>query len=68
MTNNYHAVDIPWLLGKKGNGKDTVLRMLSTTLGDEGGGYCTVLEEHMLEAGSKSRGPPMLQTRFGTLW
>ena len=56
MTNNYRAVDIPWLLGKKGNGKDTVLRMLPTTLGDEGGGYCTVLEEHMLEAGSKSRG------------
>ena len=29
--------------------------MLSTALGDEGGGYCTVLEEHMLEASGKSR-------------
>ena len=29
--------------------------LLSTALGDEGGGYCTVLEEHMLEAGAKSR-------------
>ena len=25
------------------------------TLGDEGGGYCSVLEEHMIEAGAKSR-------------
>ena len=50
-----YNMDIPWLLGRKGNGKDTVIRMLSLTLGDEGGGYCTVLEEHMIEAGAKNR-------------
>jgi hypothetical protein len=50
-----YNMDIPWLLGRKGNGKDTVIRMLSQTLGDEGGGYCTVLEEHMIEAGAKNK-------------
>jgi hypothetical protein len=42
-------MDLPWITGTRGNGKDTWLRLISETLGTGSQNYTTVLEDEHVE-------------------